>query len=223
MKPVFQEDNFKRLKRLIEEVNPSNKEVNVQALVDDVETSLKAYQDNNENRLLLYGSSMLLVALAILLLVMSKASWPIMFLIVWLGAFMYYRVHEKGMINEYLSLKALITPSDPIPKINYLQSVIDLKLGRKSLLKVLLSVFVPASAMLLQTLLVEDASFTMNFALLIGMAIVSYFFWNNFYKEDLSLLEKMKEQLQELKSKVILDRSYDREEKNKCERRRGAI
>jgi hypothetical protein len=45
--------------------------------------------------------------------------------------------------------------------------------------------------------------------LLIGAIIASYFFWNNFYKDDISELSRIKEQIQELKNQLILGRVYD--------------
>lgn len=207
MKPVFQEDHINKLKSIIDDVMLSDeKENNIPDLVDGIEDSLKAYTDNKENRIFLFGAAALVIIFAIILMYTTKASWPLMFIVVCIGGFMYYRVSEKSLINTTLQLKSLITPTDSTPKIDYLLSAIDLKTGRKEVLKFYLSIMLSSTVMMAHRLFV-DSSVTINMFLLIGAIIASYFFWNNFYKEDISELDQVKDQLRELKSKLILDRT----------------
>ena len=121
---------------------------------------------------------------------------------------MYFRVHEKGLELNSLQMKSLINQQSPIPKMDYLISGIDLKIGRKEVLKGYMSIMLSSAVMMAHRLFV-DSSVTINMFLLIGAIIASYFFWNNFYKEDIGELDEIKGQIQELKSQLILGRVYD--------------
>ncbi len=182
--------------------------INISETIDELEKSLKSYQDNKENKIFLFGSGALVVIFALILMFTTKASWPLMFIVVWIGGFMYYRVNEKGLELDTLQKKSLINQLSPIPKMDYLISGIDLKIGRKEVLKGYLSLMLSSSAMMAHHLFV-DSSVTINMFLLIGAIIASYFFWNNFYKDDISELDEIKAQIQELKNQLILGRVYD--------------
>ena len=121
---------------------------------------------------------------------------------------MYYRVHEKGLQLDVLQKQSLIDPQNPIPKMDYLISAIDLKIGRKDILKIYMSIMLSSTVMMAHHLFV-DSSFTVNMFLLLGAIIASYFFWNNFYKEDISELNEIRSQIEELKSTLILGRVYE--------------
>ena len=181
---------------------------NISETIDDIEKALKSYQDNKENKVFLFGSAALVIVFAIILMYIAKASWPLMFVVVWVGGFMYYRVHEKGLELNTLEKKSLINQQSPIPKMDYLISGIDLKIGRKEMLKVYMSIMLSSTVMMAHRLFV-DSSVTINMVLLIGAIIASYLFWNNFYKEDIAELEEIKGQIQELKSQLILGRVYE--------------
>ena len=205
MKPVFQEDHISKLKSIIDNVmNPGREDHDVSDLVDEIETSLKSQNDNKENKIFLYGASGLVIIFALILMYTTKASWPLMFIVVWLGGLMYYRVHEKSLITTNLQLKSLISPTDSVPKIDYLLSAIDLKIGRKEVLKYFLSIMLSSTVMMAHRLFV-DSSVTLNMFLLIGAIIASYFFWNNFYKEDINMMQDIRDQLNQLKSKIVLN------------------
>ncbi|MEM9544541.1 MAG: hypothetical protein AAGA77_01140 [Bacteroidota bacterium] len=204
MKPVFIEETITRLKKIIDSTTSGYTDrVEVDEITDEIEKSLKAYKDNQENRILYYGTSVIVVLLSLILTYSSGASWPLMFLVIWLGGFMYYRVHERGLILNNIDKINKVKPEDALSKIVYLKSAIDLKVGRKSVLKVFLSVLISASVMMAHYLFV-DTSFWLNSGLLVGAIIASYFFWNNFYKEDVTTLESMKSQLHQLESQIIL-------------------
>ncbi|MFT4537160.1 MAG: hypothetical protein ACJA1A_003644 [Saprospiraceae bacterium] len=209
MKPVFHPDTILNLKEMIDAVMHSGQDnTDISEIIDDVEKSLKSYQDNKENKIFLFGSAALVVIFALILLYTTKTSWPLIFIVVWIGGFMYYRVHEKGLELNTLQMKSLINQQSPIPKMDYLISGIDLKTGRKEALKIYMSIMLSSSVMMAHMLFV-DSSVTINMFLLIGAIIVSYFFWNNFYKEDISELNEIRDQIEELKSQLILGRVYE--------------
>ena len=185
--------------------------VGIDEITDEIERSLKAYKDNQENRILYYGTSVVVVLLSIILTYVSGASWPLMFLVIWLGGFMYYRVHERSLILNNIDKISKVKPNDPLSKIIYLKSAIDLKVGRKSVLKVFLSVLISASVMMAHYLFV-DTSFWINLGLLVGAIVTSYFFWTNFYKVDITSLESIKSQLHQLESQIILGSGNTRDE-----------
>jgi hypothetical protein len=209
VKPVFHPDTIMNLKGMIDAVMQSDQgTINISETIDDLERSLKSYKDNKENKIFLFGSGALVIIFALILMYIGEASWPLMFIVVWIGGFMYYRVNEKGLELDTLQKKSLINQLSPIPKMDYLISGIDLKIGRKEVLKGYLSLMLSSAAMMAHHLFV-DSSVTINMFLLIGAIIASYFFWNNFYKDDISELSRIKEQIQELKNQLILGRVYD--------------
>ena len=117
MKPVFQPETISNLKGMIDAVmQPGSGKANVSEVIDDIQKSLKEYQDNKENKIFLLGSAGLVVLFALILMFTTKASWPLMFIIVWIGGFMYYRVHEKGLQLDVLQKQSLIDLQNPIPK-----------------------------------------------------------------------------------------------------------
>ena len=209
MKPVFHPETIMNLKGMIDAVMQSDQgTTDISETIDDLEEALKSYHDNKENKIFLFGSGALVFIFALILMFTTKASWPLMFIIVWIGGFMYYRVHEKGLELNTLQMKSLINQQSPIPKMDYLISGIDLKVGRKEVLRGYLSLMLSSSVMMAHHLFV-DSSVTVNMFLLIGAIIASYFFWNYFYKEDISELNEIKGQIQELKSQLILGRVYE--------------
>ena len=189
-------------------MHQGSRNTDITILIDDVEKSLKSYQDNKENKIFLFGSAALVVIFALVLMFTTKASWPLMFIIVWIGGFMYYRVHEKGLDLDVLQKQSLINPKSPLPKMDYLISGIDLKIGRKDILKIYMSIMLSSTVMMAHHLFV-DSSVTVNMFLLVGAIVLSYFFWNNFYKEDISELNVIRDQIEELKSQLILGRVYE--------------
>lgn len=209
MKPVFKEEYISKLKGIIEETQPGNAAAeNINEIVNHLESSLGQSSDDQENTIFVYGSAALVIVFASILMYTTKASWPLMFIIVWIGAFMYYRVHEKGLTIDRLQKKALINPHNPIPKMDFLVSDIDLRIGRKDVLKGYLSLLLSSTVMMAHRLFV-DSSVTLNMFLLIGAIVASWFFWNNFFKEDIEVLNDVKSKLQVLKSKLILDRRFE--------------
>lgn len=205
MKPVFQEETISKLKNIIDStISGESNNNQIEEIIEQIEQALKAYQDNQENKILFYGTSAIVVLLSLILTYTTKTSWPLMFLIIWFGGFMYYRVHEKGLVLKNLHKSSLVKHDEPLTSISFLKSAIDLKVGRKSVLKIFLSVLISSSVMMAHYLFV-DSSFWMNFGLLTGAVIASYFFWNSFYKKDISELEEMKDQLHQLESKIILN------------------
>jgi len=206
LKPVFIEETLSKLKSIIESTSGYTDKVKIDEVTDEVERSLKAYKDNEENKILFYGTSILVVSLSLILTYTTSSSWPLMFLVIWFGGFMYYRVHERGLILDNIQKISLVKPDDPLSNISYLKSAIDLKVGRKEVLKVFLSVLISASVMMAHFLFV-DSSFWMNMGLLVGAIIASYFFWRSFYKEDIAALESMKDQLHQLENQIILGAS----------------
>lgn len=204
MKPVFIEETIVKLKKIIESTTSGNSDVvEVDLITDQIEKSLKEYKDNQENKILFYGTSVIVALLSLLLTYNTKMSWPLMFLVIWFGGFMYYRVHEKSLIIDNLRKLSLVNIDDPISKIVYLKSAIDLKIGRKNVLRIYLSVLISSAVMMAHFLFV-DTAFWMNLGLLVGAIVASYFFWKSFYKEDLSALGSMKSQLHQLESQIIL-------------------
>lgn len=212
MKPVFIESTIGKLKEIIASANSGVTDVvQVDEISDEIEKSLKAYKDNKENRALYYGTSVVVVLLSLILTYVTRSSWPLMFLVIWFGFFMYYRVHERGLILDNIDKISKVKPDDSLSKLTYLQSAIDLKVGRKEVLKVFLSVLISCSVMMAHYLFV-DTSLWMNMGLLTGAIIASYFFWNNFYKEDIVALNSMKDQLHMLESQIILGSGHRDEE-----------
>lgn len=211
MKPVFIEETIVKLKKIIESSSGYSDNVKVDEVTDEIEKSLKSYKDNKENKILFYGTSVIVVALSLILTFKTKSSWPLMFLVIWFGGFMYYRVHERSLILDNLQKISRVKPNDPLSNIVYLKSAIDLKVGRKNVLKIFLSVLISSSVMMAHYLFV-DTSFWMNIGLLIGAIVASYFFWNSFYKEDISELEGMNDQLHQLENQIILGFGYRSEE-----------
>jgi len=212
MNPVIKPSTIERLKTIIDSAGMhENNEGNAFSMVDEIEEELKGYDDNRENKIFLFGSSALILILAGVLIYVNKASWPLMFVFVWIGAFLYYRVTEKSLIIESLQKRSLISPSDPIPKMEYILSGIDLKIGRKTVLKGFLSLVLSSSVMLAHHLFV-DSSVTINMFLLISAIIASYLFWNSFYKEDIKMLNDLKIDVNQLKSKTLLSRYNNEEE-----------
>jgi len=204
LKPVFIESTIDKLKKIIDSTSSGlTDKVQVDEVTDEIEKSLKAYKDNEENRILYYGTSVVVVLLSIILTYKTGASWPLMFLVIWFGGFMYYRVHERGLILDNIDKISKVKPEDPLSKIVYLKSAIDLKVGRKYVLKSFLSVLISSSVMMAHYLFV-DTSFWMNLGLLAGAIAASYFFWNSFYKEDITGLNSIKSQLHQLESQIIL-------------------
>ncbi len=209
MKPVFHPETISNLKEMIDAVmQQGSGNTNVSEVIDDIGKSLKSYQDNKENKIFLFGSAALVVIFALILLFTTKASWPLMFIIVWIGGFMYYRVHEKGLELEVLQKQSLINPKSPLAKMDYLISGIDLKIGRKDILKIYMSIMLSSTVMMAHHLFV-DSSVTVNIFLLFGAIVLSYFFWKNFYKEDIAELNVIRDQIEELKSQLILGRVYE--------------
>ena len=209
MKPVFQPETIAKLKGIIDAVmQPNQGTQDITDTIEEIEKSLKSYEDNKENKIFLFGSAALVVILALVLMFTTKASWPLMFIVVWIGGFMYYRVHEKGLELEVLQRQSLISPKTPIPKMDYLISGIDLKIGRKEVLKGYLSLMLSSAVMMAHHLFV-DSSVTVNMFLLIGAIIASFFFWSYFYKDDITELTEIKNQIQELKSQLVLGRVFE--------------
>jgi len=204
VKPVFQEEHITKLKSIIDNVTDSYSESDSFAAVDGIEQSLEEIQDEKENSIFLYGAAALVVVLALVLMNNTQKSWPLMFVIVWIGAFMYYRVHDKSLSTERLLKKSHITPKTPVPKIDYLISDIDRRIGRKDVLKTYLSLVLSSAVMLAHHLFV-DSSVTINMFLLIGAVVASYFFWRHFYKDDIETLDRVKQQLHDLKSQILLN------------------
>jgi len=203
VKPVFQEEHISKLKAMIDRVSDGYSVSDSYDAVDGIERSLDAINDEQENNIFLYGAAALVVILALVLMYTTQKSWPMMFVIVWIGAFMYYRVHDKGLSAERLYKKSLITPTTPVPKIDYLIADIDRRIGRKDVLKTYLSLVLSSAVMLAHHLFV-DSSVSINMFLLIGAVIASYFFWRHFYKEDIEALDLVKQQLHDLKSQILL-------------------
>jgi len=205
VKPVFEEGAISKLKGIIDSVmNIENPNDSIVEVIDSIESSIKSYQDEKENQILLFGTAALVVILSLVLMYTNKASWPLMFIIVWVGAFMFYRVHEKGLVIDSLNKQSQIDPHNPIPKMHYLESQINLKLGRKDVLKWYMSILLSSAVMMAHHLFV-DTSVSVNIFLLIGAIVASYFFWDYFFKEDSLQLIEMKDQLGELREKLILD------------------
>jgi len=212
LKPVFIEETIVKLKNIIDSTSSGYTDrVDIGAITEEIETSLKAYKDNEENKILFYGTSLVTVTLSLFLMYKTESSWPMMFLVIWLGGFLYYRVHEKSLVLDNLDKASKVKYDDSLSTIAYLKSAIDLKVGRKTVLKVFLSVLISSSVMMAHYLFV-DTSFWMNFGLLAGAIVASYFFWNSFYKEDISALEAMKSHLNQLENQIILGSGYHSEE-----------
>jgi hypothetical protein len=149
VKPVFHPDTIMNLKGMIDAVMQSDQgTINISETIDDLERSLKSYKDNKENKIFLFGSGALVIIFALILMYIGEASWPLMFIVVWIGGFMYYRVNEKGLELDTLQKKSLINQLSPIPKMDYLISGIDLKIGRKEVLKGYLSLMLSSAAMI---------------------------------------------------------------------------
>lgn len=212
MKPVFFEETITKLKSIIDSVTSgSTDKIDINDVTDKIEKSLKDYKDNKENKVLLYGTSIVVVVLSLILTYSTKSSWPLMFMAIWFGGFMYYRVHERSLVLENLDKISKVRYEDPLSKIVFLKSIIDLKLGRKSVLKIFLSVLISSSAMMAHFLFV-DSSFWMNLGLLFIAITASYFFWEYFYKEEIDTLIEMKNDLSNLENKIIISGPISSEE-----------
>ncbi|MDF1695736.1 MAG: hypothetical protein P1U56_07900 [Saprospiraceae bacterium] len=212
MKPVFIEETIAKLKNIIEStISGVDNQTQVDEVIDQIEKSLKGYKDNKENRILFYTASLLIVVLSLLLTYTTHASWPLMFLVIWFGGFMYYRVHEKSLVLNNLSKLGEVNYKNPLSSISYLKSAIDLKVGRKSVLKIFLSVMFSCTVMMAHFLFV-DTAFWMNFGLLLLAIVASFFFWTSFYKEEINALESMKDKLHQLENKIILSGGLSFEE-----------
>jgi len=208
VKPVFEEGAISKLKGIIDSViQPEDSNDGIIEVLGNIESSLSAHQDEKENKLFLFGAAAIVVLLALILLYTNKASWPLMFIVVWVGAFMYYRVHEKGLVTDSLNKQSLVKANNPILKMAFLESEINLKLGRKDVLKWYLSILLSSAVMMAHHLFV-DTSVSINMFLLIGAVVASYFFWDYFFKEDTQQLSEMKGRLHELKNKLILEGNY---------------
>lgn len=212
MKPVFIEETIVKLKNIIDSTSSGFADrVDIDAITKEIETSLKAYKDNKENKILFYGTSIVVVLLSLFLMYKTQSSWPLMFLVIWGGGFLYYRVHEKSLILDNLVKVSKVKHDDPLSTITYLKSAINLKVGRKNVLKIFLSILISSSVMMAHYLFV-DTSFWMNLGLLTGAIVASYFFWRSFYKEDITVLESMNSQLHQLENQIILGSGYTSEE-----------
>ena len=212
MKPVFIEETLFRLQEIIDSTSAGRMDNSrVNEVTDEIEKSLKAYKDNNENKILFYGASVIVVALSIILTFKTMTSWPLMFMVIWFGGFMYYRVHERSLIVKNITKFSKVKYDDPLTNITYLMSAIDLKIGRKTVLKYFLSVMISSSVMMAHFLFV-DTTFWINLGLFTGAIIVSFFFWNSFYREDLTALISMKNKLHQLENQIILSSSQQTEE-----------
>ena len=212
MKPVYIEETIAKLRDIIDSVMKGSdplKEVN--RIAGQIEQSLKSYKDNKENRALYYGASVLIVLLSIILIYKTRSSWPLMFVVIWLGGFLWYRVHERSLILDNIDKISKVKPEEPLSNLAYLKSAIDLKIGRKQILKVFLSVVISSSVMMAHFLFV-DTSFWMNLGLLSAAIVASYFFWQSFYKEEISALQLMKDQLQQLENQIIIGTNHQSEE-----------
>ena len=185
--------------------------IDVEEVIDQIENALKAYKDNDENKVLLYGTTFVVIALSLILTYTTKSSWPLMFLVIWFGGFMYYRVHEKSLVLNNLDKMSKLQYGYPLSNIAFLKSAIDLKVGRKSALKIFLSVLISSSVMMAHYLFV-DSSFWMNFGLLVAAIVASYFFWQNFYKVEIETLQSMKDQMHQLENQIILSNGPSNEE-----------
>ena len=204
MKPVFIEDTITKLKRIIESASPSkDQKDDIHEITDQIEKSLKDYKDNKENRTFLYSTSAVVVLLSIILTYSTKSTWPLMFLVIWFGLFSYYRVHERGLVLNNLEKIGKVKFGDILSKITFLKSALDLKIGRKSVLKIFLAILISCSVMMAHYLFV-DTSFWMNLGLLVAAIIASYFFWESFYKDEMKALFDMKNQLHQLENQIIL-------------------
>jgi len=204
LKPVFIEETITKLKRIIESsISGNTDKIEVDEIINQIENALKAYKDNQENKILYYGTSVVVVVFSLILTYTTKTSWPLMFLVIWFGLFMYYRVHEKSLVLNNLDKISKVKNGDPLSKIVFLKSAIDLKVGRKSVLKIFLSILISSSVMMVHFLFV-DSSFWMNLGLLIGAITASYFFWQYFYNEEIDELGMMKNKLHLLENQLIL-------------------
>ena len=212
MKPVYIEETIAKLRDIIDSVMKGSdplKEVN--RIAGEIEQSLKSYKDNKENKALFYGASILIVLLSAILIYKTRSSWPLMFVVIWLGGFLWYRVHERGLILDNIEKISKVKPEEPLSNLVYLKSAIDLKVGRKQVLKIFLSVMISSTVMMAHYLFV-DTSFWMNLGLLSAAIIASYFFWQSFYKEDITALQLMKDQLQQLENQIIIGTGHQTEE-----------
>jgi hypothetical protein len=212
LKPVFIEETIEKLKNIIETSKsdtPDKLEVDI--IIDQIENSLKSYKDNNENKVLFYGASSLVIILTLILTFTTKLSWPLMFLVIWFGGFMYYRVHEKSLVLNNLDRMSKVENERPLSKIAFLKSAVDLKIGRKSALKIFLSIMISSSVMMAHFLFV-DTSFWMNLGLLIAAIVASNYFWQYLYQEETDMLESIKEQMHQLENQIILSSGLSFEE-----------
>ena len=148
MKPLFQESQINKLKDIIDEVlNLDNSHASILAVISDIETSLKQNDKRKETKILLYFSFIIVLVLSVILIYVTTATWPFVFIIISIGGYAYYKVHEIHLIIELLNKKRKIDPSNPSYKIEYLKCAIDLKIGRKEMLALYLSVTISSIVM----------------------------------------------------------------------------
>ena len=69
-----------------------------------------------------------------------------------------------------------------------------------------------SSAVMMGHYLFADTSFWMNLGLLVGAIVVSYLFWKNFYKKEMTALNSMKDQLHQLENQIVLSSGGYQEE-----------
>jgi len=207
VKPVIIDSHFEKLKEIIESASSTTLSDNESYdQLTDIENDLKHYNDDKENSLLLYGSSITLILLSIAIIYFHNAYWPIFFLVVWLIGFAFYRQHIKSIIVDNLNLKSKLSPPDLIPKIDYIISAIDIKLGRKQYLQILLALYLSSSLMMAHILIRPESFFNINLLILLLAIPLSYFFWNNYYSEEIQQLEEAKSSLMKLKTKLVVNK-----------------
>lgn len=209
MKPVIVENTIAKLKGIIDNAADDEMgEMKVEAVINDLEAEIIAFDDNKENVIFLYSAISLVVVLASVLIYKHGASWPLAFVVLSSGALLYYRVTERAQMTDNLIIKSHNPTASPLSKIDYLVGEIDLKIIRKEVLKIYLSIALSSAVMLAHHLFV-DSSVALNMLLLLGAVVASYFFWNHFYKVDVTALSALRDELSATKSRLILDRRYE--------------
>lgn len=209
MKPVIVESTIAKLKGIIDSATGDEKgEMKVDEAINDLEAEIIAFDDNRENVIFLYGAISLVVVLASVLIYTHGASWPLGFVVLSSGALLYYQVTERAQVTDNLILKGRVSSVSPLTKIDYLVGEIDLKIARKKVLKIYLSIVLSSAVMMAHHLFV-DSSVGINMFLLVGAMIASYFFWNHLYKVDVTALSAVRDELSATKSTLILGRRYD--------------
>ncbi len=205
MKPVYRENNIEKLKNIIDNVVGTKRDdAEIFNILNEIEHSVKEKNDKNENKILLILSTCLVIFLSITLSIITSTIWPLLFFILSIGLYLYYRIHEKWLIITSLEKKKELDSSIWSTKAEYLLSGVNLKIKRKKMLTLYLSFMFSSSVMLTHYLFI-DSSFLLNITLLLVALIVSYFFWKSFYKEDIIAFSESKEKLTNLYRKAILD------------------